>query len=271
MPGLDEIFEATVARARAERPTLAVDDAAFVAYLAARVPADGDPAAALAELRAGDLLLACACAAGDRGALAAFEAEHMPVAVAAVRRMRASDAEVDEVCQTLRERLLVGAGGSPPRIADYLGRGDLGRWVKAIAVRAYIDRTRNRREVVARDQEVFDQVVAGGLDPELAVIRERCAETLRAAFFAALGELTDLQRTLLRHRHVDGLAVDDIAAIYQVHRATAHRWLADARDVLAAGTQERVARELGLDTGEYASLCRLVNSQLDWSLSRALG
>lgn len=264
-------LRAFVDRASAERPGIACDEVALVAYVAARIGADVSPNAALAELRAGDLLLASACVAGDRIAHAAFEAELMPVASATITRMRAGTGDLDDVVQGVREKLLVGRDKGP-LLGAYAGRGDLARWIKAIAARAWIDHARGKHwEIPVGDEVVFDEVARPELDPELVYLKQRYGAELRTAFFEALAGLSDLQRTLLRHRHVDGLIVDDIAAIYQAHRATAHRWLAEARDQLADATQEILQRRLSLTSHEYESLCRLVQSQLDWSLSRALG
>lgn len=267
----EDRLQSFVARARCERPALSCDDADLVAYAAARIPGDGSPDEVLDELRAGDLLLASACAAGDRVAVAAFEAELIPVVRATIGRMRATAADLDEVTQLVRQKLLVGEDASPPRIEAYAGRGDLARWVKAIAARAWIDRKRGKQwEVPVGDEVVFDEVAKPELDPELQYLKHRYGEELRAAFFEALGQLTDLQKNVLRHRYVDGLIVEDIAAIYQAHRATAHRWLAEARDELATATQRILEQRLALATGEYESLCKLVQSQLDWSIARAL-
>jgi RNA polymerase sigma-70 factor (ECF subfamily) len=70
---------------------------------------------------------------------------------------------------------------------------------------------------------------------------------------------------------IDGLTIDDIGAIYRVHRATAARWLVGIRDKLVEQTRGRLAAKLGVDTEEAASIVRLVQSQLDVSVIRHLG
>ena len=258
-------------RARAERPGHAVDDVELARLAAARIDRDADPLAALAAIRAGDLALAGACARGDAAALAAFDAEVLPAAAAAVRGMRAGDAEIDEVVQRVRARLLVRDGDRAPRIADYGGRGDLARWVKATAIRTYLNQIRAvRREVPVGDDQVFEDLARPALDPELAYLKRRYRTELRAAFSAAVAELSDTQKNVLRFRHVDGLTVEEIAALHRVHRATAHRWLGEARDRVARRAEELLRARLAISAAEYASLCRLVESQLDWSLATDL-
>jgi RNA polymerase sigma-70 factor (ECF subfamily) len=268
---LGPALAAFVDRARAERPVVTLPDAELVGFLAARIDRDADPVVAAAQVRAGDLALAAACALGVPDALARFDAEVLPIAAAAVRGMRAPDADVDEVVQRVRTRLLVRDGKRPPRIADYAGRGDLARWVKATAIRIYLNQIRDaRKEQPVGDDQVLDDLARPELDPELAYLKQRYRGELRTAFSDAVAELPDTDKNLIRFRHVDGLTVDEIAAVFRVHRGTAHRWLADVRARLARRTEHLLRARLALTAAEYESLCRLVDSQLDWSLSRDL-
>lgn len=266
----ESALRAFVERARSERPHVPCDDRALIEFVAATVASDAASDASLTDLAAGDLLLACACVARDAVALAAFEAELVPIVRATLGRMRAAAGDIDDVAQLVCLKLLVGDEKSPPRIGAYAGRSDLKRWVKAIAARAWIDHQRgNRREVLVDDELVFEEIARPD-DPELVYLKQRYREELKEAFFEALAQLSDVQKNVLRHRHVDNLIVEDIAAIYQAHRATVHRWLAEARDELASSTQKILRKKLSLTSHEYDSLCRLVQSQLDWSISRAL-
>lgn len=249
---------------------LDLDGEALAAHVRRVLPADADDGY-LQALRPADLVLAFGCATGQPMALAAFDQRCHPIVVAALRRMNASDAAIDEIAQVVRERLLVGRAGEPPRIAEYAGRGDLGRWVKATAVRMYLnDIRKHRREVLVGDEQVMAGVGAGELDPALAYAKELYRPVFAQAFVAAMGDLDQRQRTLLRYRFVDGLTVDQIATIFGVHRATAHRWLSEARNELCAATEREVRARLTIDASEVASLRRLIISQLDVSVARLL-
>jgi transposase len=46
----------------------------------------------------------------------------------------------------------------------------------------------------------------------------------------------------LRYHHVDGLNIDEIGAIYRVHRVTAFRWLEKAKEQLVRGDPRDPAR-----------------------------
>jgi RNA polymerase sigma-70 factor (ECF subfamily) len=67
---------------------------------------------------------------------------------------------------------------------------------------------------------------------------------------------------------VDGLTIDEIGALYQVHRATAARWISGARNTLLADTRARLTARLALTPSQFDSLMRLVRSELDLSLQR---
>ncbi len=73
---------------------------------------------------------------------------------------------------------------------------------------------------------------------------------------------------MLRGHFVGGLTIDDLAGRYGVHRATAARWIAAARDRLLVATRRAAAARLESTDAEVDSLMHLVASQLEFSLSR---
>ena len=75
---------------------------------------------------------------------------------------------------------------------------------------------------------------------------------------------------LLRFHHLDGLTVDDLARMYNVHRATAARWVAAAREAVFEETRLRLHDRLGVDDSTAVSVVKLVQSQLVNSLRRLL-
>jgi RNA polymerase sigma-70 factor (ECF subfamily) len=222
------------------------------------------------DLHAADLWLCQACAAGDAAALRAFDQQYLTPLVGALGKLGLSADQRDEVAQQLRERLLVAAGGEPPRIAEFSGRADLRTWVRTAAVRAGIDLLRRRREVALDDEDELEALPVGGDDPELSYLKEHYRGELRAAVAEALAQLPARDRLLLRYHHVDRLGVEKLGALYQVHHATAARWLHAARERLAVEVQRLLGQRLGMSRSELRSVARLVESQLDLSLRRLL-
>jgi RNA polymerase sigma-70 factor, ECF subfamily len=261
----EAIIASHIAAGRAAWPHVRVDDAEFARFLARRVGAGDDLVEELRELPAADLYLACACAAGDTRAIAAFETAYFANVDTAVVAMRAPIGAADEVKQILRTRFFVPTNGRPPAIADFGGRGNLHGWVRVSAARELLRLFKKERRKVELSEALLDEI-APFPDPETAAVKAKCRTELAAAFRAALAALSPRDRTLLRYQIADGLGIDAIGAIFRVHRATVARWLAAIRERLVADTQERLGATLRLDAGEVRSVIRLVRSQLDFSL-----
>ena len=97
------------------------------------------------------------------------------------------------------------------------------------------------------------------------------SEQFKQAFGDSLQKLGPREQTLLRYHHVDGLNIDEIGAIYRVHRVTAFRWLEKAKEQLVKTTLETLRARLKLPAGELDSVLRMIRSQIHLSLIRHLG
>ncbi|AKJ06120.1 RNA polymerase sigma-70 factor (ECF subfamily) [Archangium gephyra] len=263
-PGLEEALAGLVRAAREAWPEVGMDEGAFLAHVAERLPSTGEAREVLASLRTEDFFLAFACVRGEARALEAFEARVL--SQVGTWLPREAPALVDELRQLLRQRLLVSMDGAPPKLASYSGRGPLGQWVRAVALRLHIDRQRaapRERSLEEAPAALADRL---GTDPELAFMRERHQEDFRVAFRAALGRLETRERNLLRLHHVHGQSMDEVSATYQAPRSTVARWIARARERLLTLTREELMARLRLTPDELDSMLRLVRSQLDVSL-----
>lgn len=271
--GIAARMEGELADARARWPEAGVSDERLARAVAERLGAQKDPAAALARLRLDDLLLAQWCASGEPRAIAAFERAHKADVDGVLARFRRLAITEDELLQTLRIKLFVGAEGRPPRIDGYSGFGFLQNWLRVTALRALVDvargeQARRLEELLADD----DMIGLPALGPDLSarVSREEVGRAIKQAFARAVAELAPRQRNFLRHAHVDQLTLDQIAATYGVHRATVARTLAQARADLVAATRAALAEQLGVEAAALDSVVRAADSRIDLSLSRVL-
>jgi RNA polymerase sigma-70 factor (ECF subfamily) len=263
---LEATLAALVAAARAAHPTVRLAPEAFVAHLAARLPARGLPAA-LSGVHAADLWLACACAEGDDRALAIFEERFLPEVDRAVQR--GAGGLSDEVRQRVRERLLVASGG-PPRIARYEGRGPLKAWVRVSASRALSNLKREeRREVPVDDPEAAGPSFRPP-DPELSFLKARYRGEFKQAMKEAAAGLAPRERTLLKLCFVDGQSYADVARLHRVNRSTVMRWVDLATGRLLEETRRILRARLDVSGGELESLLAVVRSQLSVSLPGVL-
>ncbi len=273
---LDRRLWTLVAEGRAAWPELAVVARDLVEFVARQVT-DDLADAALDGLRPADLYLACACARGIPGALATFDREYMREVDIALARMRVGPPRISDVKQLVRQRLFVGGGtaGAPTsagKISEYGGRGDLRRWVRSVAVRTCLNEMRKgKREVLVDDDHLIAQHAISADDPEVEYMKRTYAGEFKAAFAEALQQLRAREQTLLRYHHVDGLNIDEIGAIYRVHRVTAFRWLEKAKEALVKNTLDLLRARLKLPAAELDSVLRMIRSQIHLSLVRHLG
>jgi RNA polymerase sigma-70 factor (ECF subfamily) len=274
---LEAALSAALDAAHAEWPELQVSDGAFLGHLGGHIQAHighvtGGPSElvrVIAELRAPDLYVAHAASSGDSRAIAAFERKYFDELDVALRRML-SAAQIDDVKQILRRQLFVRDGDGPPRLASYGGRGDVRGWLRVTAVRAGLKILRKERHDVLGEDERLAELPAGGEDPELEHMKRTYGPAFKAAFASAFKSLSSRERLLLRQQVLDGLNIDQIGAQYQVHRATAARWLERARETLLEGTRAALTAELKVSETECESIMRLAQSQLHVSIRRLL-
>jgi RNA polymerase sigma-70 factor (ECF subfamily) len=138
------------------------------------------------------------------------------------------------------------------------------------AVREALMLVRSARRRAAHETEDDGELLAQAAadeDPEVALLRERCREELRAALVAAIAGLDSRERTLLRLSLRDHLTIDQLGALFRVHRSTAARWLKALQAKLHASTRAQLAATLKLEGAELESLIRAVGSRIDMSLS----
>ncbi len=231
-----------------------------------------DPMVRLQTLDWGELVLAAGCANGERVALDIIDRELLAGIRGALRSMKLNDTTVDETLQQVREKLLVAKSDAEPLICKYAGEGSLRSLVRVVAVRTALMRLRKeKREVLDGGGESSRlERALGDDDPELSAIREQYKDELKAAFERAVATLSARQRNVMRLQMVDGVAVDEIARLYDVHRVSVSRWLGDARRHIAATVKADLGSRLGLAQAELQSLIRLVQSQVELSVERVL-
>lgn len=263
---VDEVARERYAEARRVFPMIALPAAVFIAYLTERAPAGVALELGLRQLHTTDLYLACACRQGDPRALAAFEDHCVRGLDRVLGRLGLDDDAIAEIKQQVRSRVLTGARAE---LADFGGRGDLRGWIRVMAVRLALQHLRRgRREQPLDEDDRLPALVAPGdlaLDPAKGAYRAQFAQ----AFEAALHALASRDRTVLRQHYLDGLTIDELGALYRVHRSTAARLVQRARDQVIEATRARMMADLGVGSPDLDSIMRLIRSRLEISM-RAL-
>jgi RNA polymerase sigma-70 factor (ECF subfamily) len=219
----------------------------------------------------GDLELARACLDGDASALEEFDGRLRAVAPRALAKIRLDPLSLEDLLQDVRAKLLVGAPGVAPKLGSYAGRGPLDGWLRVTIARAALSAIR-ARDPEASHREDTQAIVEGVAadNQELEALRARCAPALSAAIERAVAELSDAERMLLRLHLVDGLTIDDLAAVQGAHRATMARRLARVRNAIFENARSSAMRELSISEAEFASLMGVMLSRIDVTIRRLL-
>jgi len=269
-PVVEARLETQLAAARDRWPAVEIDGAAFAAHWGEQLSRTTDPEAALEQLHVTDLYLAFGCAAGEVNALRAFSVQ-LTSAGAAVRGVDASPAFVDEVLQRLQTRVLVAEAGATPRILEYAGRGSLENWLRAGALRLALNARRDaRRGPEPLPDASLWEPAAPTAERTLELLRGKYAAEFGSALREAFASLEPGERNVLRMHFLEGLSLNQIAAMYQVNKSTISRRMAKAREILLERTRAQLERALSLPATELDSLLQQLGPRLDLSLSSVL-
>jgi RNA polymerase sigma-70 factor (ECF subfamily) len=256
-------FEEAVAIGSAAWPTISLP-VSFHEYLRARAPADLPFEQWLERAPIADLYLTCACGEGSNAALAAFDASVLSRVGQFIRTMRPSPDLVNEVTQTLREKLFVTATARPPKILEYAATGPLASWVRVLSVRVAIDLKRRRDAAPAGAEP--PTAAADAIDPEIAHLKRQFGAQFNEALRRALAATTEEQRVLLRLHFVEGVTFDVLAARFKQHKVTVWRKIAAARAAILESARRILKDELKVASDDFESLLRALESQIDISL-----
>jgi RNA polymerase sigma-70 factor, ECF subfamily len=260
----------------------------FAAELGVRLDADAhDVLGWWDHLHAADLYLASACSRGVPAAIARFEGIYGAEIARSAERFQRPGLPAEDLLQLLRKKLFLAelgdvvapaapaAEGEPeprPRIASYTGQGFLQNWVRVTATRTFIDSIRVKGDT--QETPLADQLAAmlpePGADPELQLLKREHARAFKAAFADAVAALDGSERLVLRQHFCERLTIDQIGALYHLHRATAARRLSRARQALLAATRAALARRLGVSALEIEGVLELIASRMDASVERLL-
>jgi RNA polymerase sigma-70 factor, ECF subfamily len=262
-----------VAAARERWPDVDLDDSVLLEQIwACRPEAPGpDELDWVQALHVGDLALARASLAGQRGAIARLEELIRGAAGNVLERHAWCGLSLSELSTTILRHLLVSENGNEPKLAQYRARGPLVSFVTVCAIRlALNDRQARSRLPSLDDAGLAERAVGSEEDPELARLKERYRPEFSAAVRETLAGLEPRARNLLKLHYLERMPCERIAALYGVHTATAWRWIEKTHRELRGAIVARLAERLGADVPDAESIVRLVGSQIDDSLRVAL-
>ncbi len=271
-PQLEDALAAQLEECRAKWSGVALEPGPFLAHLGT-VLQDEDEAAPerlFAARHVADLYLALAASHGDSGAISALRELADAELRRVNRRLYDEGRSSDDVLQLLLERLTVAVSGRAPRLRSYAGRAPLRAWLRIALARLVADWAESSRRMPAatplEDEPLADAFIWTGTDPETAHAQQEARGALAQALREVISGLEPQVRWLLRQQFVHGLGIDAVAVGLGVHRATAARQLAKAREQLLSNLRRDLGRRVGGTHAELEGLLQLVASRLDFSL-----
>jgi RNA polymerase sigma-70 factor (ECF subfamily) len=122
----------------------------------------------------------------------------------------------------------------------------------------------------AGDEQLLVAMPDDGDDQELRYMKELYRSAFADAFRAAIGTLEDRLANVLRHYYLDDMTLEQIGALYRVHKTTVMRWVNRAHGELESETKRRMVEHLDLQPREVESVLRLIQSGIQLGLASVL-
>jgi RNA polymerase sigma-70 factor (ECF subfamily) len=254
---LERLLASLLARGRTAWPDLALSDEAFVERLGRTIAAGADVASRLGAIAAEDLYLVCACETGVPGAREALVDRFWRRIPAYLASMKPGATDVDDVRSIVWMKLFDRSSS----LASYRG-GSLSSWLKAIAVRTFLD--------LRSAGPTLPETDVSGAPPETARIRKWDRSLLFAAIRDVLPALPERERWLLHEHYFLGRPLPEIAASLNMTPVAVRQWLHRTRTAIEAETRRRLEADQGIRSDEFESLVRMLGETFDESLSGLL-
>ena len=209
----------------------------------------------LAGLHVEDLVLACACMAGDEEAWDHVVREYRP---ALYRTADAFDpgGGARELADSLYGELFGVTEKEGERRSLFIyfhGRSSLSTWLRSVLAQRFFGRLRaTRREHPLPDEQSPEALLAPErpVDPQ----RERHVTMMRAALGSAIAALDARDRLRLGCYYAEELTLAETGRILREHEGTVSRQLARTRQAIKADVDRRLRDEAGL-TPEAIAEC----------------
>ncbi|MFT3713634.1 MAG: sigma factor-like helix-turn-helix DNA-binding protein [Archangium sp.] len=222
----------------------------------------------LAKLSGEGLTLAAACLERQSAAISIFESVYLAPLSRVLQKLDGGPEIAADVLQRLRAQFFAPTADARSSFLAYSGGGALAVWLKVVAVR---EAQKLRRGAVTShlvSDDALSAMPTPEADPELRFMKLQHRAHFKVCFQDALAALGKRERSVLRMSLVEGLSIDDIGKVYDVHRATAARWLTSAREQLVNDCRAKLAARLNVSEAELDELMGSAQSNLSISLGQ---
>ncbi len=193
------------------------------------------------SLRADELALARACAAGHNQAWEIFLTRYREKLYLSALRIAREDSAARELADTLYADLYgtgTRDGQRVSKLSSYSGRGSLEGWLRTVLAQECVNRYRRTKRLVSLEEESEEGVQFTAPNPEPVVPADN---RLAQATDEALAFLSGEDRMVLSAYYLDGRTLAEIARMLGVHESTISRKV----DKLAKSLRKQIVAALG--------------------------
>jgi RNA polymerase sigma-70 factor, ECF subfamily len=208
------------------------------------LPADAEPRdlnELYTSLRAEELALARACAAGNEHAWEVFLTRYREKLYDIAGYITKESSAARELADSIYAELYgttTRDGQRTSKLASYTGRGSLEGWLRTVMVQEHVNRYRRQRRLVSLDEETEEGVQFATPPSEPAIAVDPRVE---AAIDEVLLTLSSEDRFVLASYFLDERTLAEIARTLGVHESTISRKL----DKLAKSLRKQILAGLG--------------------------
>ncbi|MGD0182845.1 MAG: sigma-70 family RNA polymerase sigma factor [Terriglobales bacterium] len=194
-----------------------------------------------ASLRAEELALARACAAGHEHAWEVFLTRYRAKLYDIAGYITKESSTARELADSIYAELYGTAtrdGQRTSKLASYTGRGSLEGWLRTVMMQEHVNRYRRQRRLVSLDEETEEGTQFATPEPEPAIAIDPRVE---AAIDEVLAALPAEDRFVLASYFLDERTLAEIARTLGVHESTISRKV----DKLAKSLRKQILAALG--------------------------
>jgi len=193
------------------------------------------------EIRSDDLCLIIACEQNDEKAWEDLVANYDSTVKSAARKITSNTEDAEDLASSIWAELyglrVDADGNKKSKLAYYSGRGSLGGWLRAVVAQLAVDQHRKVSKFVQVEEDrefenLANSAAADGTsltshtaNPEDAFTEQQTSGDVSEALAAAVSQLEDEDRLVMKLYYFDQLKLKDIAAMFGYHEATASRRL----------------------------------------------
>jgi RNA polymerase sigma-70 factor, ECF subfamily len=177
----------------------------------------------LRTLRADELALARACAAGDNSAWEIFLTRYREKLYQSALRIAREESAARDLADSLYAELYgtnLRDGARVSKLESFTGRGSLEGWLRTVLAQEFVNRYRQTKRLVSLDEEIEDGAQFAAPEPETISTAD---SRLELSTDAALAALSSEDRLVLTAYYLDGCTLAEVARMLGVHESTVSR------------------------------------------------